>query len=298
MIVITLTDCPPVLRGDLTKWLQEINTGVYVGQVSARVRDEIWRRVRENAKSGKATMVFSMNNEQRMDFRVHNTTWEPIDFDGLKLMLRPSPARTKRLSDLRMGFSNAARMRKAKQMSRRTQRGKTPPETYIVVDVETTGVSSIDHELIEIGAILVSKNQIEGRFHALIKAKASIPQTIEKLTGLSDAMLQREGRKLEEVMPELISFVGDWPLVSHNANFDYGFLRAACERCRIPLLSNRYIDTLELARHLVDDVKDYKLTTLLDHFDIEVTGTHRSIDDCLKTKRLYEKLIELQKREE
>ena len=54
MIVITLTDCPPALRGDLTKWLQEINTGVYVGHVSARVRDEIWKRVRESAKGGPA----------------------------------------------------------------------------------------------------------------------------------------------------------------------------------------------------------------------------------------------------
>ena len=96
MIVVTLTDCPPALRGDLTKWLQEVNTGVYVGQVSARVRGEIWERVRENAKSGRATMVFSANNEQRMDFRVHNTNWEPIDFDGVKLMLRPSPARAQK----------------------------------------------------------------------------------------------------------------------------------------------------------------------------------------------------------
>ena len=86
MIVLTLMDCPPALRGDLTKWLQEVNTGVYVGQVSARVRDGIWERVCENAKSGRATMVFSANNEQRMDFRVHNTSWEPIDFDGLKLI--------------------------------------------------------------------------------------------------------------------------------------------------------------------------------------------------------------------
>ena len=82
MIVIILNNCPPALRGDLTKWLQEVNTGVYVGQVSARVRDELWARVQGNVKSGRATMVFNTNNEQGMDFRVHNTSWEPIDFDG------------------------------------------------------------------------------------------------------------------------------------------------------------------------------------------------------------------------
>ncbi len=83
MIVVSLTNCPPRLRGDLTKWLMEINAGVYVGNVSARVRDELWDRICENVRDGRATMVFSAMNEQGMDFRVHNTTWIPIDYDGL-----------------------------------------------------------------------------------------------------------------------------------------------------------------------------------------------------------------------
>lgn len=78
-----MTDCPPRLRGDLSKWLQEINTGVYVGNVNSRVRDAIWNRVCENLKTGRATMVFSTNNEQKMDFRVHNTLWTPVDFEGI-----------------------------------------------------------------------------------------------------------------------------------------------------------------------------------------------------------------------
>ena len=62
MIVITLTDCPISLRGDLTKWLLEINTGVFVGRVSARVRDNLWDRVVKNVKNGRATLVYSTNN--------------------------------------------------------------------------------------------------------------------------------------------------------------------------------------------------------------------------------------------
>lgn len=293
MIVITLTDCPPALRGDLTKWLQEINTGVYVGQVSARVRDELWKRVRESAKSGRATMVFGANNEQRMDFRVHNTLWEPIDFDGLKLMLRPGPARAKRSDEPRTGFSNAAKMRIAKQMSWRKRKVKPLPEQYVVVDVETTGLSAARHEIIEIGAIAVSERQIEAKFHALVKAKESVPQPIEDLTGLSNEMLRREGRVIAEVLPEFLAFAGDRPVVSHNADFDYEFLRAACEGCGLPLFSNQCVDTLALARHLVEDVKDYKLATLLDYFGMEVNRTHRSENDCLATKQLYEKLIEM-----
>ena len=58
MVVVTLTDCPPKLRGDLTKWLLEINTGVYVGKINARVREELWKRICDNIKSGRATMSF------------------------------------------------------------------------------------------------------------------------------------------------------------------------------------------------------------------------------------------------
>ena len=115
MIVITMTDCPVGLRGDLTKWLLEVNTGVFVGQVSARVRDNLWERIKETAKDGRVTMVFSTNNEQKLDFRIHNSTWEPIDFDGIKLILRPSPSRIKQLGELRLGFSKASKRQIAKR---------------------------------------------------------------------------------------------------------------------------------------------------------------------------------------
>lgn len=73
MIVITLTDCPKSLRGDLSKWLLEINTGVFVGKVSARVRDNLWKRVKDSVRNGRATLVYTTNTEQRMDFRLHNS---------------------------------------------------------------------------------------------------------------------------------------------------------------------------------------------------------------------------------
>ena len=66
MIVITITECPASLRGDLTKWLIEINAGVFVGNVSARVRDNLWIRIRSSIKRGKATMVYPMKNEQQI----------------------------------------------------------------------------------------------------------------------------------------------------------------------------------------------------------------------------------------
>ena len=116
MIVITLTNCPSALRGDLTKWLLEITPGVYVGQVGSRIRDSLWNRVCEMIKNGKATMVYSARNEQHLDFKVHGSDWEPIDFEGIKLVLRPSPARVKKLGTIRLGYSKASKYRKAKRI--------------------------------------------------------------------------------------------------------------------------------------------------------------------------------------
>lgn len=114
-----MTNCPPSLRGDLSKWLCEINTGVYVGNVSSRVRDAIWDRVCENLKNGQATLVFNTNNEQRMDFRTHNTSWEAVDFEGIKLMRRPLPRTQAPAADLKPGFSNAAKRQMAQKMARK-----------------------------------------------------------------------------------------------------------------------------------------------------------------------------------
>lgn len=294
MIVITLTNCPHNLRGDLTKWLQEINTGVYVGRVSARVRDEIWQRVKENAKSGTATLVFSTNNEQRMDFRIHNTNWEPIDYDGLKLILRPSPARLRIKGEQCRNFSNAAKTRKAKQMSRHNRNKSLLPETYVVVDLETTGLSPDKHEIIEIGAVMVKERQVVAQFQALVQTqKAKIPPSVEKLTGLTDEILESEGKELAMVMQEFLEFTADHLVVSHNASFDYQFIRYACECCNLPLFLNRSVDTVDLSRRLIRDIDNYKLTTLLENFGIEAKQAHRCIDNCLATHQLYVKLIEI-----
>lgn len=292
MTVITLTDCPPALRGDLSKWLQEINTGVYVGQVNTRVREELWKRVKENAKSGRATMVFSANNEQRMDFAVHNTSWEPIDFDGLKLILRPNPARLQRKSEARKGYSKAAAFHHAR-IAAHKHRVPPAPFRYIVVDVETTGLEASENEIIELGAILVEDGEVRGKYHSLVRASVPIPSTIRKLTSITDELLESEGLELGDAMAGFLTFIGETPIVSHNAQFDYNFLRNACKRCGLPLFSNSCTDTYAMSKRLVPDADNYKLQTLAMYFGIDTTGEHRCLADCLTTKLLYEKLIEI-----
>ena len=295
MVVITLTSCPPALRGDLSKWLQEINPCVYVGQVSSRVREELWSRIIAHTGSGRATMVFSVNNEQHMDFLVHNTSWEPIDFDGLKLMLRPSPARLQATSTPRTGFSKAAKSLMARKMT--THKASTRAVDLVVVDVETSGLDANTCEIIEIGAIKTCQGEIAESFNVLVKPREALRPEIIALTGITQDMLSQDGKTLKEALSGFLQFVGLMPVVSHNARFDFAFLRSACAQCGFPLFSNRCIDTLALARRTVKEVENSKLQTLLAHFGIQVTEAHRSISDCKAVLTLYHKLNEIQRTE-
>jgi len=291
MIVLTLTDCPLALRGDLTRWLFEVDTNIYVGKQSARVREKIWERVIKAAVNGRAVMVFPDKNEQGFDFRVLGAAWEPIDFDGLKLMLRPHPGITRPgAAKLKPGFSKAKKHLEAKHFAGAKRRASVLPDTYLVVDVETTGFSPNTDEIMEIGAIKVVKGENTGVFQALIRIKGMVPPHIAKLTGITNEVLAKDGREIDEVIREFQTFAGELPIISHNVAFDISFLRTAYARCTLSTPVNICIDTLRMARKLLDDAPDYKLESLLKCFGIEITDAHRSVGDCNATKFLYEKL--------
>ena len=290
MIVLSLSNCPPKLRGDLSKWLVEINAGVYVGRVSARVRDELWQRVCENLRDGRATMVFRANTEQGMDFRVHNTTWIPVDYDGIQLMLRPAEGARPEGGSLP---PSRAAQRQTVQAIHRAAARKAQREGYYVVDIETTGLRADQHEILEIAALHIVGRQVVEQFETLVRIRGNLPATISELTGIREEMLREEGVELEEGMRRFLSFVGDGQIVCYNAGFDYAFLKRACRKCHLPEFKNRYLDTLQLAKQHLESIMDYKLTTLAIHFGMDVSGAHRALADCFLTFAVFEKLKEL-----
>ncbi|MEV4996057.1 type I-E CRISPR-associated endoribonuclease Cas2e [Streptomyces niveus] len=116
MTVIVLTNCPPGLRGFLTRWLLEISPGVFLGAPSARVREILWKEVREYAGQGRALLAHQTNNEQGYTFQTHDHTWHPTDHEGLTLIHRPNlkssnrAARTPEVPD--QGWSKASKRRR------------------------------------------------------------------------------------------------------------------------------------------------------------------------------------------
>ena len=285
-----MTDCPPRLRGDLSKWLCEIDTGVYVGQVSQRVREALWMRVCEHLKHGRATMVYSTNGEQKMDFRVHNTAWKPVDYDGVKLMRRPLPHTPPSQEGLKPGFSHAAK----RQMARRTHtKAGAEPESFVILDLETTGLNPAEDSIIEFAAIRVEGGEETARFACLVQYHGRLSEKVVRLTGITDRLLEEQGAPLEQVLQRFMDFVGKDRLVGYNLSFDMEFLRVACARWGKTVLTNRCTDLLNLARRRVYGVPNYQLSTLGKHFGLSTQEVHRAQSDCELMLQLYLKLNEL-----
>lgn len=284
-----MTNCPPKLRGDLSKWLCEINTGVYVENVSGRVRDALWDRVCQNLKNGQATLVFTTAGEQKIDFRTHNTTWEAVDFDGIKLMRRPLPQMETSGVELKPGYSKAAQYRCANSRAARPQTRKG--ECYTVIDLETTGLKASADEIIEYGAIRVRDGTPAEELTMLVCCEKPLPETITALTGIQKTDLQK-GVEPQQALKTFLDFIGKDTLVGHNITFDMEFLRTACKRWNVPIPTNRCVDLTALARRKLYRVPNYKLATLAQHFQLAEKVEHRALADCKLIQQVYCKLNE------
>jgi len=284
MVVITLSNCPPRLRGDLTKWLIEIDACVFVGNLSARVRDALWNRICENIKNGRATMAYGTNNEQKLDFRIHNTNWEPVDYDGIKLVRKRRETKDENKYISKAEVNHMIRMRDRHHMSSSADR-------YVVIDIETTGLRETD-SIIELAALQVKEGEVKRSLSVLVQTEESIPPEITGLTGITNEMLSKEGIPLKRAMELLKDFCGNDILIGHNIGFDMKFVRRACSKTGADMISNKTEDTLRIVRKKLKGVKSMKLSSVADRLDIEYENTHRALNDCYLTYRIYEKLKE------
>ena len=283
-----MTDCPSRLRGDLSKWMCEINTGVYIGQVSSRVRDLLWERVCKHIKNGRATMVYSTNNEQRLSFRTHHCVWEPVDFDGITLMRRPTAFAQQSDDTLKPGFSNAAKYRLAEKT--RSAPSADSRDDYTVIDLETTGLQPSSDEILELGAVRVRGGKVQDTFSRLVITQTPVPKEILSLTGILSESLQVDSIPLATALQEFLAFIGHDTLLGYNLAFDMRFLSVACSRFGMAQPTNRCKDVMALARRKLRDVPNYKMETLIRHFSLGDACPHRALQDALLLHEIYVKL--------
>lgn len=278
MTVVTLTKVPSSLRGDLTKWLQEISTGVYVGNINTRIREELWRRITENIKQGQATMSYAKHNEIGYDFLVHNTNREVIYCDGIPLVFLPKEFRDSPLQE--SGFSNAAKYRKIKRIRQHKKIiNENAIPSYVVIDVETTGINSEKDQIIEIAAVKMEDNKMIV-FQELVKIEKGLQREISELTGITDEMLANKGKDINIVLDEFLTFIGNAILVGYNVIFDIDFLNAELKKIGNEVLKNKTICLLKEAKRKQKFLRDYKLSTVLKKYDISTDGLHRAYVDA------------------
>ncbi len=165
-------------------------------------------------------------------------------------------------------------------------------ETIAVIDFETTGLSpAAGARATEIAAVLVRGGQVVGHYASLMRSGAWVPPFIEHLTGISNAMLER-APPAGQVMREVTAFVGESPLVAHNAAFDRSFWCAELRRIdREP--AHLFACTMLLARRLYPESANHRLGTLAALHRLPVRGrAHRALADADVTARL---LLQMQR---
>lgn len=161
---------------------------------------------------------------------------------------------------------------------------------YVVFDFETSGLSPRGGDrAIEIGAVLVTNGVITDQFQMLMNSGMRISSFIESYTGITNAMLLKAPSS-SLVMKQFSKFIGDTPLIAHNASFDKNFLDA--EFSRVGCTLNQPIAcSLKFARRLYQQAPNHKLMTLIEMNKIKITGQfHRALADAQMTAQLWIKM--------
>lgn len=164
-------------------------------------------------------------------------------------------------------------------------------DTYVIFDIETTGLSVINNKIIEIAGVKMQDGKEIDRFAEFVNPHEKIPYHITQLTNITDEMV-RDALDISDILPKFIEFIGDCTLVAHNAKFDIGFVQENCKRLEMPIVTNPVLDTLELARLLFPSMKNHRLNTLSDKFKVSLENHHRAIDDSIALGHVLFHLIQ------
>lgn len=164
------------------------------------------------------------------------------------------------------------------------------PNSYCVVDIETTGLDFDYCGIIEISALKVINGEKTDVFSSLINPGYKIDEFITDLTGITNDMLS-SAPSIESVLPKFIEFVGDLVLVGHNiASFDSNFIYDNIKKSLHKDFKNDYVDTMRISRLILKDISHYRLSDIADFYKIDKKGAHRAENDCHITFEVFKAL--------
>lgn len=163
-------------------------------------------------------------------------------------------------------------------------------DTYVSLDLETTGLSPKQDRIIEIGAVKVVEGKAVSTYQTYISPGRKLSDKVVKLTGITDDILEN-APEIKDVIHELLEFIGDHILVGHQLHFDYAFVKRAAVNNKLGF-EKEGIDTLKLSRKLLPHMESKRLEYLCQHFEIP-HSPHRALADAQATSDLFLKLSKL-----
>jgi DNA polymerase-3 subunit alpha (Gram-positive type) len=163
---------------------------------------------------------------------------------------------------------------------------------FCVIDLETTGGNPETEKIIEVGILRIENRKISEERSFLINPQKDIPDFVQKLTGIRKADVEH-APLIEEVIDEIVQFIGDSILVAHNTSFDIPFLNGVLKRLQRPTLDNKVICTNIMTKYLIPDIMSSNLQYMSDIFGISHSNAHRAIEDARATGNLLLKYLEI-----
>ena len=160
--------------------------------------------------------------------------------------------------------------------------------TFVVFDLETTGLSASANEIIEIGAVKMENGEITERFSTFVRPNMPIPFRVEELTGIDDSMVA-DAPSVEEILPEFLKFCRGAVMVAHNASFDMSFIVHNSEKLGYTF-EPTVIDTVGMARMLLPTLRKYKLDVVAKALNVSLENHHRAVDDAEATAHIFQAL--------
>jgi DNA polymerase-3 subunit alpha (Gram-positive type) len=160
--------------------------------------------------------------------------------------------------------------------------------SYVAIDLETTGVNPTLNNIIELGAVKINNGNIIDTYSKLINPECIIPKEIEELTGITNKLVQNEPT-VDKVLKDFIEFCDGLVLIGHNIIFDYSFIKVNANKLNYKFEKNG-IDTFKLSKALLKNVERRSLTYLCNYFHIHQENCHRAYDDALASYELFKVL--------
>lgn len=172
-------------------------------------------------------------------------------------------------------------------------RGQSLDSSYVVFDIETTGLSPKFCKIIEIGAVKIENGEITDTFSHFINPEIPIPYNITKLTSITDDMVI-DAPTIEVVLPQFLEFVGDSVLVAHNAGFDTSFIKKFAKDMELKV-DNSIVDTMTLGHILCPELGKFTLDRICKHLGIKLENHHRAVDDAAATADIFKRFLSMLK---